>query len=105
MLIMVNGKEKELTAKGIHGVEYTRDLFGGSVEYDEEQGEYVMSEEDFAWWNRIVNMMNEIHDLEEELDEDDLLAYQNECFGCDLESETEGKLEWLKSCVKQKKHC
>ena len=99
MTIMVNGKEMELKAIGKNGIEWTNDLLGNydTLHYDEEQDTYTMTEDEFAWWEPVVEMLNQIGDLEEELDEDARAEYEAECWPSDLDDEARARLDWLKS--------
>lgn len=100
MTILVNGVAMELRAIGKNGIEWTNDLLGNydALRYDEEQEAYTMSEEDFAWWEPVVDMLNEINDLEKELDEGAMEEYEAEGFDyCDLDDECKARLEWLKN--------
>lgn len=99
MTIMVNGVAKELEAIGKNGIEWTNDLLGNydALHYDEDSEQYTMTEDEFAWWEPVVEMLNEINDLEEELDEDASAEYEAECWPSDLDDESRARLEWLKS--------
>lgn len=101
MTIMVNGVEKELEAIGKNGIEWTNDLLGNydALHYDGDNEQYTMTEDEFAWWEPVVEMFNEINDLEEELDEDSRAEYEAECWPCDLDDEAKARLEWLKDHV------
>lgn len=97
--ITVKGKEMEFKAIGKNGIEWTNDLLGNydALHYDKEQDAYTMTEDEFAWWEPVVEMLNEINDLEEELDEDARAEYEAECWPSDLDDEARVRLEWLKS--------
>lgn len=98
MRILVNGEERELTAIGNNGIEWTRDLLGNYdalPEYDEEADASIMSEDDFDWWQKEIEKLNEIAELEEELDDEDFSQYYKDCDGADLEQQTEMQLNWL----------
>lgn len=100
MTILVNGEARELEAIGKNGIEWTNDLLGNydALHYDNEKEAYIMSEEDFAWWEPVVDMLNEINDLEEELDEGARAEYEAENFDyCDLDDECRARLDWLKN--------
>ncbi len=99
MTIMVNGKARELKAIGKNGIEWTNDLLGNydALHYDEEQDAYTMDEDEFEWWEPVVEMLNEISGLEEELDEDARQEYETEYWPSDLDDEAKARLEWLKS--------
>lgn len=99
MKIMVNGAEKELEAIGKNGIEWTNDLLGnyGALHYDEGSEQHTMTEEDFEWWESVVEMLNEINDLEDDLDDDTREEYEVECWPSDLDDEAKARLEWLKS--------
>lgn len=100
MTIFVNGEARELEVIGKNGIEWTNDLLGSydALHYDEEQEVYAMSEDDFAWWKPVVDMLNEINELEEELGEDAGAEYETENFDySDLDDECRARLGWLKS--------
>lgn len=100
MTIMINGVAKELEAIGKNGIEWTNDLLGNhdALHYDEEQDAYTMTEEEFEWWEPVVEMLNKVNDLEDELDEDTRVEYEAEDFSyCDLDDEAKARLEWLKA--------
>lgn len=101
MTIMVNGVAKELEAIGKNGIEWTNDLLGNydALRYDEDNEQYTMAEDEFAWWEPVVEMLNEINDLEEELDEDARAEYEAGCWPSDLDDEAKSRLEWLKDHV------
>ena len=81
MTILVNGKEMELKAIGKNGIEWTNDLLGNydALHYDEEQDAYTMTEDEFAWWEPVVEML------------------KAEYWPSDLDDEARARLEWLKS--------
>lgn len=99
MKILVDGKKMELKAIGKNGIEWTNDLLGNydTLHYDEEQDAYTMTEDEFAWWEPVVEMLNEINGLEEELDEQARAEYEAESWPSDLDDEAKARLEWLKS--------
>lgn len=102
MIIMVNGIEKELEIIGENGVEYTEDLLGNydALHYDKDKEQYIMTEDEFAWWEPVVDMLKEIDDLENELDEDARAEYDSELDyfgGFELKDEMELRLDWLKN--------
>lgn len=99
MKILVDSKEMELKAIGKNGIEWTNDLLGNydALHYDEEQDAYTMTEDEFAWWEPVVEMLNEINDLEEELDEQVRAEYEEESWSSDLDDEARARLDWLKS--------
>lgn len=99
MTIMVNGKEKELRAVGKNGIEWTNDLLGNydALHYDEEQYAYTMTEEEFEWWELVVEMLNEINGLEDKLEEDVRAEYEADSWPGDLDDEAKARLEWLRS--------
>ncbi len=101
MIIIVNGVTKELEAIGKNGIEWTNDLLGmyGALHYDNEQEQYAMTEEDFEWWESVVDMLNEISCLEDELDEDAREEYEVEYWPSDLDDEARARLEWLKNKI------
>jgi len=72
MKILVNGTEKELTAIGKNGVEWTNDLLGNydALHYDEDEDAYTMSEDEFDWWESVVKDLNKAQELEDELLDD-----------------------------------
>ena len=99
MKILVDGKEMDLKVIGKNGIEWTNDLLGNydALHYDEEQDAYTMTEDEFAWWEPVVEMLNEINDLEEELDEQARAECEAEYWPSDLDEEARARLEWLKS--------
>jgi hypothetical protein len=99
MKILVNGAEKELKAIGANGIEWTNDLFGsyGSLHYDNNSEKYIMTEEEFSWWEPVVEMLNKINELEEELDDETREEYEAECFPSDLDDEVKARLKWLEN--------
>lgn len=99
MTILVNGKKMELKAIGKNGIEWTNDLLGNydALHYDDDQEQYTMTEDEFAWWELVVEMLNKISDLEEELDEDARAEYEAESWPSDLDDEARARLEWLRS--------
>lgn len=99
MKILVDGKEMELKAIGKNGIEWTNDLLGDydALHYDKEQDACTMTKEEFAWWEPVVEMLNEINNLEEELDEQARAEYEAEYWPSDLDNEAKARLEWLKS--------
>lgn len=107
MIVMVNGMEKELTVIGEYGIEYTQDLLGNydALHYDRDKEQYVMTEEEFAWWEPVIGMINEIDDLENGLDEHAAAEYGAETdhfSGFDLKDELKLRMDWLKERVKQR---
>lgn len=101
MIVLVNGVAKELEAIGKNGIEYTEDLLGnyGDLHYDKEQEQYTMTEEEFTWWEPVVDMLNEINGLEGKLDEGTRAEYEAECWPSDFDDEAKARLEWLKNHV------
>ena len=99
MTIFVNEKEVELKAVDANGIEWTNDLLGnhGALHYDEDADQYTMTQDEFDWWESVVEMLNEISDLEEELDEETMAEYEAEYWPGDLDSEAEARLAWLKN--------
>lgn len=103
MRIIVNGEEKELEAIGENGIEWTSDLLGNydALRYDDEQDQYTMTEDEFAWWEPVVKMLNEINALEGDLDEDTKAKYKGEHWSNDLDDEVKERLVWLKNHTAQ----
>lgn len=101
MMVVVNGVEKELEAIGANGIEWTNDLLGNydALRYDEESEQYTMTDDEFAWWEPVVTMLNDISVLECELDEGARAEYGAECWPSDLDDEAKARLEWLKDHV------
>lgn len=101
MKIMVNGDLRELEAIGINDVEWTRDLLGnyGALHYDYDLEECIMTEDEFSFWELVIDKLNEIDVLEQELDEKLREKYNMECWSCDLENEASEKLDWLRNHV------
>lgn len=100
MRILVNGEERELRAVTSDGIEWTGDLLGDydDLHYDRETDDYTMSEEAYAWWEVLIDKLNQINELEDELDDEARSEYIAGAFdGPDLESETDMRLKWLKS--------
>lgn len=98
MTIIVNEEAKELRAIGENDIEWTNDLLGNydALHYDEDTDQYTMTEDEFEWWQPIVDMLNKINDLEDELDEDTRIEYESEYWPSDLDDEAKARLEWLK---------
>lgn len=65
--IKETGETKELEIYN-NGIEWTKDLLGnnGALMFDNEIEEYIMSEEDFSWWEEYINQYNSD---EEEMEE------------------------------------
>jgi hypothetical protein len=107
MTFTVSGKEKELVAMGKNGIEWTEDLLGNhnALNFDEESEAYVMSEDDFDWWEEIVEKLNEIQELESGLSSEESEEYTAQQFeySVDLETETDSRLDYLKS-IKAKRN-
>ena len=102
MEIMVDGKEQELTAVGKNGVELTEDLLGnyGALHYDEDHEIFTMSQEEFEWWEPIVEKLNKISELEDALTpEDKEKYYQTDLSDPDLGSEVDLRMSWLQEHV------
>ena len=60
--------------------------------------DYVMSGEDFDWWNNIVNAQDEISELESELiDSSNLEEYEDSINHNDLEDEINSALDYLRT--------
>lgn len=100
MKVMVNGVEKNLVANGKNGIEWTQDLLGNydALNINQETDEYEMTEEDFEWWSEEIDKLNQIKYIEDELSEEQRDEYEKENFDCgDLESETNARLNYLKS--------
>lgn len=98
MKIFVNGEKRELKAIGTNSMEWTRDLLGGYGIYKNEDGLFEMGEDDFLWWEGIVEKFNEIIELEQGLNKDQRADYEAEGFCyCDLEDEVVARLDWLLS--------
>lgn len=92
MTIRVNGAEREIKAVGSNSIEWTIDLLGNyeALQTDED-GNYTMSEDDFAWWEQIVEM-------EQELSTAQRADYEAEGFYySDLEDVVAARLDWLLS--------
>lgn len=100
MIILVNGAEKELKVID-NGIECTEDLL---AMYDElkkdSNGNYIMSDDDFIWWDNMADMLNEMYRLADDLDGDTRAEYDATDFnsrgGSDLADETQARLDWLK---------
>lgn len=102
MTIVVNGDERELRAVSSNGIEWTNDLLGGygSLHYDNSLDQYTMTDDEFEWWEPVVEMLNEINKLEDKLDEDLKEEYDAEYWPDDLDDGSSARLEWLKDHVK-----
>lgn len=104
MKILVNGEIKDITVIGKNNIEWTEDFINSAnstLEFNEEKEIYTMQEEDFKWWANVADIQNQITKLEDELDSDQLEKYQKENFQfCDLETELESRLDWLKEETK-----
>ncbi len=103
MKILVNGAERELIANGINGIEWTNDLLGNydALHYDSELEAYTLSEDEFDWWEEVIELLNEVVELEESLSSDDREEYDTETWPGDLDDEAKARLAWLKSKVEQ----
>jgi hypothetical protein len=101
MTVMVNDKEKELVAIGINGIEWTEDLLGNhdALNYDEEAEVYVMSEEDFKWWEELIDKLSEIQELEQALTREEYKEYIAQLGGSDLDAEIDHRLIYLKYVI------
>lgn len=101
MMVVVKGVERELKAVAPNGSEWTEDLLGsyGSLHYERGAGQYTMTEDEFAWWEPVVEMINVIGDLEGRLGEDARAEYEAWCWPSDLDDEARARLEWLKDHV------
>lgn len=103
MKILVNGTEKELIARGMNGIEWTQDLLGNhdALHYDGDIDEYIMAEEEFEWWNPVIDKLNKIEDLLAELDEEARAEFDQEYWLSDLDDMAESELEWLKNKIQE----
>ena len=100
MKILVNKEERELKAIGKNRIEWTGDLLGNhdALHFDEENEVYTMSDDEFEWWDEIVEKLNKVNDLETELSDEKFAEYEEENFdSADLETEVNARLEWLES--------
>ena len=99
MTIFVDGKEQELTAvNAVSGDEWTKDLLDSydALHYDEDHEIYTMSQEDFEWWQPVVEKLNKISELEDALTpEDREIYYQAQLSDPDLEKEADQRMIWL----------
>lgn len=103
MKILVNGTEKEMIARGMNGIEWTQDLLGNhdALHYDGDIDEYIMAEEEFEWWNPVIDKLNKIEDLLAELDEEARAEFDQEYWPSDLDDMAESELEWLKNKIQE----
>ena len=98
MEIYVNGTKKELEAIGTNGVEWTNDLLGNydALHYDTKTEQYTMTEEEFDWWEEVVENLNEVDRLEGQLTEEDRAEYDAYGFNDDIDTEAKQRIEWFK---------
>ena len=98
MVVVVNGAARDLDYNTASGLDITRDVIGGyeSLPCDED-GRWIMTEEQYDWWTDEINKLVEIDQLIEDLEIKDELfdQYIMETSGSDLEGETDMQLAWL----------
>lgn len=68
MKIMVNGTEKHLKIIGKNGIEWTEDFIENHDQKHDENGNTVMTEEDFLYWTGEVELQEKIDDLTNKLE-------------------------------------
>lgn len=97
MIILVGGEQKELKAVR-DGIDYTEDLLASYDELKKDNdGNCIMSNDDFEWWDNMVDMLNEMYQLTNKLDDDAMAEYDAVDFGSlDLIDDTQARLDWLK---------
>ena len=97
MEILVNGEKRELVAEGTNGIEWTNDLLGNhdALHHDEETEEYTMTEDEFDWWEEVINNLNKVQELEDKLEKDDRAEYDAYGFNDDIDTEAKQRLAWL----------
>lgn len=67
--ILVDGKIKELIIVDENGVEWSNDLIGGFSDVkhlEEEEAQWEMSQDQFEWFEELIEMIDSQKDLEEE---------------------------------------
>lgn len=101
MTILVNGKEMELKAIDRNGIDWTRDLLGNydALHYDSDSEQYTMTEDEYDWWEPVVELINEVNELEADLDNDAREDYEAEYWPGDLDVEYRVRLEWLRNHI------
>lgn len=99
MKVMVNGEVKELEYVTTSGCDMVQDIIGNfeSFPFDED-GNRIMSLDQYDWWSSEIDKLSRIGSLLEELELDnkDFNRYIKETCGCDLETQTNMQLAWLK---------
>lgn len=105
MTILVKNEEKELRIYNNQDrtVDWASDLIGnyGDLRKNDD-GQYVMTEEEFIFWENIEKMNNKILDLEDELNEYELDFYQDQEFDYDdrfIDEYYELKLKFLEKLI------
>ena len=98
MVVIVDGVFREIEYFVASGCDMARDLIGSyESSLDDEDGRWIMTEEQYDWWTDEINKLVEIDQLIEDLEIKDELfdQYIRETSGCDLEGETDMQLAWL----------
>lgn len=107
MTIYVNGEARELVAIDMrHMLEWTDDLLGNfsALHYDPETEKYTMDEDEFEWWDDMVDRQNRISYLISRLTYEQAEAYYEECkvgtfSGYDFDDETDLELDFLETLI------
>lgn len=63
MKIIVNGTEKHLKIIGNNGIEWTEDFIENHDQKHDEDGNTVMTEEDFLYWEGEIELQERIDEL------------------------------------------
>ena len=98
MKVIVNGEVRDLEYNTTSELDITRDVIGGYESFPhDEDGRWIMTEEQYDWWIDEIDKLTKIDDLLEELDleDDDLDQFYKETGSCDLEQQTDMQLAWL----------
>ena len=99
MKVMVNGETKELEYVTASGCDVSQEVVGSyeSLKFDK-GGNVIMTHDQYDWWTTEIEKLVKIDDLLVEISFDgkDYYQYANETNGCDLETQTNMQLAWLK---------
>lgn len=99
MKVMVNGETKELEYVTASGCDVSQEVVGSyeSLKFDKD-GNVIMTHDQYDWWTTEIEKLVKIDDLLVEISFDgkDYYQYANETNSCDLETQTNMQLAWLK---------